>query len=107
VGAVVMHTIWTATGPFCRDCGLATFRKQTTRTLAGGWCGISALALTPFCLLFNVIGRAKVASLPAPQRFGTGPAPLDPGPPVFQRPTAYAYPAILVLFWLIVIAANL
>jgi hypothetical protein len=108
VGAVVMHTIWTATGPFCRDCGLATFRKQTAKTLAGGWCSVGAIVLTPFLLLFNVVARGKVANLPAPQpTVAGGPAPLDPGPPVFQRPTAYIYPVIFVLFWMLVIIGNL
>ncbi|MFL6055357.1 MAG: hypothetical protein ACJ72W_21000 [Actinoallomurus sp.] len=108
VGAVIMHTIWTATGPFCRDCGLATFRKQTAKTLAGGWCSIGALVLTPFFLLFNVIARGKVANLSAPQpTVSGGPMPLDPGPPVFQRPTAYIYPVIFVLFWMLVIIGNL
>ncbi|WP_433181191.1 hypothetical protein [Actinoallomurus sp. CA-150999] len=106
VGAVVMHTIWTATGPFCRDCGLATFRKQTTKTLAGGWCSIGALVLTPIFLLMNIIARGKVANLPAPQPLA-GRAPLDPGPPVFQRPTAYVYPVIFALFWMLVIIGNL
>lgn len=107
VGAVIMHTIWTATGPFCRDCGLATFRKQTTKTLAGGWCSVGAVIMAPFFLLFNVVARGKIANLPAPQRHGGGPAPLDPGPPVFQRPAAYVYPVLFILFWMLVIIGNL
>lgn len=39
----------------------------------------------------NVSGRGKVAGLPAPQRTGPGPAPLDPGPPVFNRPASLIY----------------
>ncbi|MEV5710064.1 hypothetical protein [Actinoallomurus sp. NPDC052274] len=108
VGAVIMHTIWTASGPFCRDCGLATFRKQTTKTLAGGWCSIGAIVLTPFFLLFNLIARGKVANLPAPQpASANAPAPLDPGPSVFERPAAYVYPVLFVLFWMLVIIGNL
>ncbi|MCO6006632.1 hypothetical protein NE236_16730 [Actinoallomurus purpureus] len=107
VGAIVMHTIWTATGPFCRDCGQATFRKQTARTLAGGWCSIGALVLAPFFLLFNVIARGKVVNLPAPQRAAGGPAPLEPGKPVFQRPTAYVYPVIFFLFCMLLLIGIL
>ncbi|GAA0356540.1 hypothetical protein NE235_12825 [Actinoallomurus spadix] len=108
VGAVVMHTIWTASGPFCRDCGLATFRKQTAKTLAGGWCSIGAIVLSPFFLLFNLIARGKVANLPAPQPAVAGARPpADPGPSVFQRPAAYVFPTIFVLFLLLLIVGNL
>ncbi len=109
VGAVVMHTMWTSTGPYCRDCGLHTFRRQTTKTLAGGWCSIGALILAPIFLILNFAARGKVAGLPAPQRYqaGQAPAPLDPGPPVFQRPAAYVYPMIMSVLVVIVVVANL
>jgi len=109
VGAVFMHTIWTARGPYCRDCGVHTFRRQTTRTLTGGWCSIGALVLTPIFLLMNIGARGKVAGLPAPQPPGghRAQAPLDPGPPVLQRPGAYVYPALVLLFLIIVIIGNL
>jgi hypothetical protein len=109
VGAVMMHTIWTAHGPYCRDCGLHTFRRQTTKTLAGGWCSIGAIVLTPIFLLMNIAARGKVANLPAPQRRpdGRGQAPLDPGSPVFQRPGAYVYPALFGLLVIAIIVSNL
>lgn len=107
VGAVFMHTIWTTRGPFCRDCGLHTFRRQTTKTLAGGWCSVGALILTPIFLLMNISSRGKVAALPAPQPRPDGQAPLDPGPPVFHRPTAYIYPVLAGLFILAIIISNL
>jgi hypothetical protein len=107
VGAVIMHTIWTAPGPYCRDCGLHTFRRQTAKTLTGGWCSIGALVLTPIFLLMNISARGKVADLPAPQPSGDGRAPLDPGPPVFQRPGAYVYPALVGLFFILVVIGNL
>lgn len=109
VGAVMMHTIWTARGPFCRDCGLATFRRQTAKTLTGGWCSVGALILAPFFLLMNVSGRGKVAGLPAPQRpaVAQGPAPLDPGKPVFQRPGPYVYPAVMFVVLMLLIIGNL
>ncbi|GAB2851478.1 hypothetical protein GCM10027176_63080 [Actinoallomurus bryophytorum] len=109
MGAVLMHTIWTSHGPFCRDCGLHTFRRQTTKTLAGGWCSIGALVATPIFLLMNIVARGKVANLPAPQprADGRGQAPLDPGPPVFQRPGAYVYPALFGLLVIAIIVSNL
>lgn len=109
VGAVVMHTVWTAPGPYCRDCGMHTFRRQTTKTLGGGWCSAGAIVLTPIFLLMNISARGKVAGLPAPQprMDGRGQRPLDPGPPVFQRPVAYLYPALAVFLLILVIVANL
>lgn len=68
VGAVIMHTIWTATGPFCRDCGLEACRRQTTKTLTGGWFSVGAIICTPIFLTMNVVARRKVDALPAPQR---------------------------------------
>lgn len=109
VGAVIMHTIWTAPGPYCRDCGLHTFRRQTTKTLGGGWCSIGAIVLTPVFLLMNISARGKVAGLPAPQPRpdGRGQRPLDPGPPVFQRPAAYIYPALATILLFLIIVGNL
>ena len=109
VGAVFMHTIWTTHGPYCRDCGLHTFRRQTTKSLTGGWCSVGAIILTPIFLLMNVAARGKIANLPAPQprMDGRGQAPLDPGPPVFQRPGAYVYPALFGLLVIAVVVSNL
>jgi hypothetical protein len=107
VGAVFMHTIWTAPGPYCRDCGMHTFRRQTAKTLGGGWCSIGAIVLTPIFLLMNLSARGKVANLPAPQPRGDGRAPLDPGPSLFQRPVAYVYPAMGMILLLLIIVGNL
>jgi hypothetical protein len=107
VGAVIMHTIWTAPGPYCRDCGLHTFRRQTTKSLTGGWCSIGAIVLTPIFLLMNLSARRKVADLPAPQPRGDGRTPLDPGPPVFHRPGAYVYPALVGVLFLLIVIGNL
>lgn len=108
-GAVVMHTMWTAPGPYCRDCGMHTFRRQTTKTLTLGWCSIGAIIITPFFLLMNISARGKVADLPAPQprMDGRGQRPLDPGPPVFHRPGAYVYPALATVLLFLIIIGNL
>jgi hypothetical protein len=109
VGAVFMHTIWTTHGPFCRDCGLHTFRRQTAKSLTGGWCSVGAIILTPIFVLMNVSARGKVADLPAPQPRpdGHGQAPLDPGPPVLNRPGAYVYPFLALALLVAIIASNL
>lgn len=109
VGAVFMHTMWTSPGPYCRDCGLHIFRRQTTKTLTGGWCSLGAIVLTPVFLLMNISARDKVANLPAPQpcQDSRGQAPLDPGPPLFHRPGAYVYPALAGLLLLLIIIGDL
>jgi hypothetical protein len=108
-GAIIMHTIWTSHGPFCRDCGLHTFRRQTSKSLGGGWFGIQAMVLTPIFVLMNVSARGKIANLPAPQprADGRGQAPLDPGPPVLQRPATYVFPALFALLVIAVVVSNL
>ena len=109
VGAVFMHTIWTTRGPFCRDCGLSTFRRQTAKSLAGGWCSVGAIILTPIFVLMNLSARGKVADLPAPQPRpdGRGHAPLDPGAPLPSRPGAYVYPFLVLCLLVAIIASNL
>jgi hypothetical protein len=108
-GAVFMHTMWTARGPYCHDCGMHTFRRQTTKTLSLGWCSIGAIIVAPFFLLMNISARGKVANLPAPQprMDGRGQRPLDPGPPVFHRPGAYVYPVLITLLLFLIIIGNL
>lgn len=109
VGAVFMHTIWTTHGPYCRDCGIHTFRRQMTKTLTGGWCSVGAIVLTPIFVLLNITARGKVAALsaPRPRPDGRGHAPLDPGPPLFHRPGAYAYPVLAGFFLIAIVVANL
>jgi hypothetical protein len=109
VGAVFMHTIWTTHGPFCRDCGVHTFRRQTVKSLTGGWCSIGAIVLTPIFVLMNLSAQGKVADLPAPQPRpdGRGHAPLDPGPPLLNRPGAYVYPVLALCLVVAIIASNL
>lgn len=109
VGAVFMHTIWTTQGPFCRDCGLHTFRGQTAKSLTGGWCSVGAIILTPVFVLMNLSARGKVADLPAPRPRpdGQGHAPLDPGAPLTSRPGAYVYPFLVLCLLVAIIASNL
>jgi hypothetical protein len=74
-------------GPFCRDCGLATFRAMTVRTMWQGWWGLFSLFINTFVLLWNLLRRRAVASLAAPQStvYSAGREPLDPGAPVLGR----------------------
>jgi hypothetical protein len=98
-------------GPYCRDCGLATFRQMTARTLVQGWYGLLSFLITPITVLVNLTERAKVARLPAPQPFPYGPsrAPMNPEPPLLARPMAIvglAIPVALVLALIILIVVS-
>ncbi len=92
-------------GPFCRDCGLATFRRLTANTLIRGWYGYASSVITPITVLINLIRRGKVASLPAPVPPPVGPSrhPMDPGAPLMARPVALIGLSIPVVVILLVV----
>jgi hypothetical protein len=105
-GFIILMRFLSLKGPFCRDCGLATFRRMTSRTLVQGWWGYGSFVITPITVLINLARRNKVASLPAPQptEYNFGRQPLDPGPPVLQRPMGIAGVVIGVAVISLVIA---
>src|SRR5262249_57864366 len=57
---VIMRFLHTR-GPFCRDCGLATFRSMTGKTLWQGWWGYLSLVITPITVLINLARPSRVA----------------------------------------------
>jgi hypothetical protein len=106
---VVMMRFLSQDGPFCRDCGLATFRRMTSRTLVQGWYGYASFLIAPITVLINLARRGKVASLPAPHPNPYAPsrAPMDAGPRLLARPMTWAgltIPAVVLL--LIVLIAT-
>jgi hypothetical protein len=109
---IVMMQFMHIQGPFCRDCGLATFRSMTAKTLIQGWYGYASFAITPITVLINLTRRGKVAGLPAPvpPLNGNHGRPANPGPPLLARPAALiglAIPILLpVLFILLAIARG-
>ena len=110
-GMIVIMRFLTQRGPFCRDCGLATFRQMTARTLVQGWYGYASFIITPFTVLINLLRRGKVANLPAPQPLPGVPsrAPLDPGAPLLARPSAIiglAIPFVLFMLLIVLIVAS-
>lgn len=74
-------------GPFCHDCGMATYRRMTANTLVQGWWGPISCIATPITVVVNLILRGKVAKLPAPVPAPDGGSgrPLDPGRPLYGR----------------------
>jgi hypothetical protein len=113
-GMIVLMRFLHMKGPFCRDCGLATFRQMTSRTLVQGWYGYASFIITPITILINLVRRGKVASLPAPQRQmgvrASLQAPMDPGPPLMARPMTWLGLIIpiglLILFVAVLVVAN-
>jgi hypothetical protein len=108
---VIIMQFLSLKGPFCRDCGLATFRDMTAKTLIQGWWGYASSIITPITVLINAVRRGKVASLPAPRPPAQGPhrRPLDPGATLFARPTAVigmAIPAFLIVLVVFLIAVS-
>ena len=89
-GMILLMQFISMNGPFCRDCGLAMFRKHTADTLWQGWWGFLSFFITPVIIMINLMQRPRVARLAPPSRHPetVAPlaAPLDPGKPVYQRP---------------------
>ncbi|MCY0917140.1 hypothetical protein OS965_02965 [Streptomyces sp. H27-G5] len=85
-GMVLMMRSLSVQGPFCRDCGTATVRDMSAKTLWQGWWGPMSLLLTPITVLRNLGPRSTFAGLAAPQG-GFRPA-LDPGKQLRRRPQA-------------------
>src|SRR5690349_4351746 len=101
-GFVVVMRFLSQEGPFCRDCGMATFREMTSRTLVQGWYGWASFIITPITVLVNLVKRGKVAGLsePQPNPYGPSRRPMAPGPRLLQRPmtiVGLAVPVALVL----------
>jgi hypothetical protein len=84
VAFVVMGVTTTQRGVYCRDCGLAVFRKRTSQTLLTGWWGIIHFFVNIFAIFNNLGARAQVMRLGPPTR-DPGAKFLDPGRPVFLR----------------------
>ena len=107
-GYLILMRFLSLPGPFCRDCGLATFRHMTSRTLALGWYSYLSLLIAPITLIINLVRRGKVANLPAPQPNPYGPSrrPMDPGRPVLARPMSYASPALTLIVLLVIAVVD-
>ncbi|MGW7059799.1 hypothetical protein ACWGHM_14930 [Streptomyces sp. NPDC054904] len=85
-GMVLMMRSLSVQGPFCRDCGTATVRGMSAKTLWQGWWAPMSMLLTPITVLRNLGPRSTFAGLAAPQ--GGFRPPLDPGKQLRRRPEA-------------------
>ncbi|MDG6107492.1 hypothetical protein Daura_48835 [Dactylosporangium aurantiacum] len=110
-GMIIMMQFRHVDGPFCRDCGMATFREMTSKTLIQGWYGYASFVITPFIVLWNIINRGKVASLapPQPSPYGGARQPMNPGKRLLARPISIiglCVPFILIFGLILVIALS-
>lgn len=102
---------FSAQGPFCRDCGVATFRLMTGRTLVQGWWGPLSFFITPVVILINIVRVKAVDGLPAPAPHPDGRSvrPMPVGKPLLRRPVivgALVPLALVGLFVTAVIAGS-
>jgi hypothetical protein len=66
VGVTGFAVAWTVRrwcGPYCRTCGLATFREAVSEKLVGGWWLIVGFVVVPGYVLANLFGRSRVSGL--------------------------------------------
>ncbi|MFE2877776.1 hypothetical protein ACFXG6_28730 [Streptomyces roseus] len=94
-GMLVLMRFLRQEGPFCRDCGLATYRKMSADTLWQGWWGPLSVFITPVTVLMNLGARSRFLRLAPPT--GHILPPLSPGRPLWRRPPALVFLAATVL----------
>lgn len=97
-GLIVLMRFLSLRGPFCRDCGLATYRRMSSDTLWQGWWSPLSFFVTPVTLLMNLGPRAAFRRL-APPAGGHRP-PLDPGRPMWRRVPVLLFLVPLLLLFL-------
>jgi hypothetical protein len=89
-------------GPFCRTCGIATYRNMTAKSLWQGWWGVGSSIINPITMLINIPTRLKFKNLPEPMPGAPG-QPMDMGKPLFQRPAVLGFllpiAVIALLIW--------
>jgi len=83
-GFLIMMRFLKLQGPFCRSCGIATYRDMTAKSLWQGWWGIASAIINPVTMLINLPERAKFNRLAEPVPGAPG-QPMNPGKPLFRR----------------------
>jgi len=104
-GLLIMMRFLKLEGPFCRSCGIATYRDMTAKSLWQGWWGIGSMIINPITMLVNLPTRAKFGKLPEPAPGAPG-QPMDVGKPLFKRPAIIMLLIPFALIALIVYGAS-
>jgi hypothetical protein len=110
VGKVFLMQARSQEGPFCRDCGVATFRDLQNRTLMTGWWGVLSLLVFSWTIpLYNLRSLLQVRRLGPPVRdpavISPLPAPRDPGAPLWLRPGPLVALAVIAVVAMLVLVA--
>ena len=96
VAMVVFGVTSTQRGIYCRDCGIAAFRKRMNQTLLTGWWGFLHFFINIYVVITNLAVRARLGRLAAPTR-DPGAQFASPGRPVFLRPGFVVFAAAIVV----------
>jgi len=104
-GLLIMMRFLKLEGPFCRSCGIATYRDMTTKSLWQGWWGFASFIINPITMLVNLPTRAKFGKLPEPVPGAPG-QPMNVGKPLFKRPAIVMLLIPFALIALIVYGAS-
>jgi hypothetical protein len=101
----IIYRVSTVQGWMCRACGLAVFRSQNSRTLAGCWWGLGIIG-APILLIANRVKLGRVLRLappqPTPHVAAQVSAPLDPGKAVLLRGSGIFALAMCALILLVI-----
>ena len=84
-GFLFSWTMGTTRGPFCRDCGIATFRTTTAATFVLAWWSVTSIAISLVTLPLNLLAWLTVRDLAPPQFTARGRRRLPTGRPLYQR----------------------
>jgi hypothetical protein len=101
-GLLIVMRFLKLEGPFCRTCGIATYRSMTAKSLIQGWWGVGSSIINPITMLINIPTRLKFKQLPEPMPGAPG-QPMDPGKPLYQRAAAVGFLGFLVPLAVIVL----
>ncbi len=101
-GLLVTTRVTRSTGPFCRRCGLAVFRRLTNRTLVTGWWGPVSVFTNWWTVARNILTAEALRPLADPHRRYEHIAtplsrPLDPGATLLRRPGAWLVTAVVAV----------
>ena len=94
-------------GPFCHECGVATFRTATAWLLGSGWFSAGRLISMPVYVIINASARLQVGRT-AQSTSATAPSdarPLATGAPLVRRRGAYR--ALIPLAVVVAIACGI
>jgi hypothetical protein len=101
---VIMGITTTERGVYCRDCGLAVFRKRMSATLLTGWWGIISFFTNFGAVIGNLAARSELMKL-GPATREPGARFLQPGRPVFLR-AGFLLTAAVVWFVFVTLAST-